>query len=235
MFLGGAYIAYRGMNWKKSALSGIVSSTATFESFPSNQKCVYYNTVVEYYSGAPKQWKEAMVFGASMDNKQFIISGKSVDVSKAVFEITNRITYKGYVSSRFRGVIGSFMEYTSKTAPVEIALELMHTAGLRDQDDFVSRNEYLPDETVSSLLSKPGGKELSKHLGKPLRIHEYIIPEGATIYVSGTDGTDTPTEIVISDTNTAEASARERAIVRMAIGGGLIVLSLMISVLILMS
>src|SRR5208283_4897525 len=213
MFLGGAYIAYRGVNWKKGSLSGTVSSASIMESFPSKQRCVYYRTVVEYYSGAPKQWKEAMAFSPSLDKNQFIISGKSVDVSKAVFEISNRITYKGYVSARFRGMIGRFMEYTSKTAPVEIALELMHTAGLRDQDDFVSRNEYLPDEIVSSLLSKPGSKELSKHLGKPLRIHEYIIPEGAMIYVSGADSQSSPTELVISDTDTAGASAREQAII----------------------
>ncbi len=234
MFLGGAYIVYRGMNSKKGALSGVVSSATAFESFPSKQKCVYYETVVEYYSGAPKQWKEAIVIKPSLERAEFVISGKTLGVSKAVFEISNRITYKGYVSSRFRGVVGAFMEYTNKTAPVEIALEIMHSAGLRDQDDFVSRNEYLPDEIISSLISKPGSKELAKHFGKPLRIHEYIIPLGAKVYTSGSDGSS-PAEIVISDTDIADASARERMIVRIAIGGGLIVLSLMISVLILLS
>jgi hypothetical protein len=197
---------------------------------------VYYRTVVEYYSGSPKQWEQIMAFGSSLKNEQFIISGRSVDVSKAAFEVSNHIAYKGYVSSKFRGVVGAFMEYTSKAAPVEIALELMHTAGLRDQDDFVSRNEYLSDEIVSVLLSKPGGKELARHFSKPMRVQEYVIPEGATLYVSGVDGTaSSPSEVVISDTDTAGASAREQAIIRMAIGGGLIVLSLVISVLILLS
>jgi hypothetical protein len=235
LFVGGAYIAYRGMNWRKISISGPASSSSPFPSHVSSAPCVYSRTVVEYFTGGSEPWKKGLVVE---DRAQLSISGKAIDVSKAVFEIGRGAVFKGYVSARLRGTLGTFVEYAQKAAPVELATGVLDAAGLRDSEEFVKRNEYLDDDVVSKLLLLRGGSALKRYFGRPLRVYEYYVPIGEELHVSGTDASaPIPTEVVISDSDqeTAHSSMREKGIVRLAIGCGLIVLALMISVLILMS
>lgn len=230
IFVFGAFLFYRGMEWRKGSFSGPATSRSSFRSLASGTQCIYQRIVVEYRDRGYNPWKTAI----DVDMRpSFLVGKKPFDTAKAVFEIKGGNVFKGYAGAKFRGMIGGFLHEASKSAPVELGMEVLDAAGLSDPESFVSRDQYLDDDLVSKLLELRGGDKLKRHIGRALRVSEYVIPVGTEVYISGAD----TSEVVVSDSGAADAesSLREKSIMRAAAGLGLVALSLILSVLILLS
>jgi hypothetical protein len=240
IFIAGSYIAYKGLAWRRGTISGVATSPSPGKSPISEQEGVYWKVVVSYLSSGPDPWKQVL---KAEGRAPLLIGGKPVDVPNAVFEIGNCNVYKGYVGAEFLGTFGKFRQYMARTAPVGLALEAAGEAGMRDQE-FMGMNQYIDEGIVerlmrfAALMMPKEARELKKALGKPLRICECIVPQGATLHISGLDPhAGSKGEVVVSDADaqSAELSLREKSIGRTAIGFVLIALSLIASVLILLS
>lgn len=244
VFAGGAYLFVMGYSGKKEpeeakkgALSGPVSSSDPVRSLISGEDCVYSKTVAEFYCGGHEPWRQVFITEA---RAPLCIAGKPLDASRAVFDLSNPLLLQGHAGKKFRGILGSFGDFIDSTQPMALAKGVLDAAGIRPADEAAASVQLIDDRAISAILACRGGQELKRHISKPLRISEYVLAEGTRVsasWIGPPVQTGLPGEILITDAGdeSAAAAARERAIMRMAVGGGLVLLSLVVSVIIMLS
>jgi len=205
----------------------------------SSRECVYQKVTVECPAIGNPPW--CLVYEADTRN-QFMIGKVPINPARAAFELSDPRVVIGRASPRFRGLVAQAVDKAVQASikgiriisPYGIDRTVINLSyaltGRHDKD--IEEPEFLPDDLVERLLSLPNGNALKEHLGKKLRITEYVAPVGAMLYASGAQ---VPSgEIVVSDKpEQPGASLQERNLVRVVIGAGLMALSLLVSVYIL--
>jgi hypothetical protein len=245
VFAGGAFIFYKGYSLgmdsgKEGRLSGKAETSAPLLSTLSGKKCVYCRMSVECNSGGKENWEKIIVLESATP---FSVAGTAINQSKAAFHISRKESVSGRMSKKFREPFRALVDLAKNATLINLLINTIKSVYrfvrrtflyMTGSTDPESDDKFIDDRIIDAIISRPGGKELLKHYGKVIRITEEFIPEGEAIYIAGADPKG---EVVVSDKDdgSADSFRREQGFVRMGVGAGLIILSLMISVLILLS
>ncbi len=223
--LAGAFLLIRGylkLQLVPAITSGPVSSPGKMKEPLSGQPCAYYRLVLECYRGGASPWRTL----ASMEGRADLMVGKTlIRPDFADFQLKARVT-EGFVRRE-----PGLLEEMRTMYPLRLAKGILRASPF-SHDPFEER--FLEDSFVTVLKGlDPLKKKLADNIRRPLRITEYVLPEGAKAFVSGGKSAggilsgELENRLIITDSDEGDirSAVRDRAAASIAAGAFLLVLS----------
>jgi len=233
LICGGAYLTYRGLVRLSvgKSIKGKTSCPQPVLSHASKTKCAYSRTIVERYGGGTN-WIPIVVLEAKTP---FSIGREKV--AGAAFEVSKFNLYKGYAEGapkgiirRTRGLLSGIgrrfvgkMRATPEMRPFNFLWGYLEG----DVEKEVSETDQIPEAVIASLLSHVKAAEVKTHLHRPLRIREYVLPEGALATLLRISGA----EPLVSDMDveSARTALRERSFLGIVAGATFILVGVLVA------
>ncbi len=229
----GAFLLVRGilkLRERPPILSGKASSAVKMREPLRNAPCAYCKVVLESYTGGARPWKAL----ASVERRgEFFVGDIKISPEYTDFRLPPKMS-EGYLRKS-----PGLLEQTVGE-PIRMVRGAMR-ANPFSHEKF--EGKLLDEELVSALRSmEPMRKALSGNIRKPVRVTEYILPEGATVFLCG--GNRSPSGIkgsldnrmILSGSGEDDirSALRDRAAMGIAAGAFLLVLSALLYFLIML-
>jgi hypothetical protein len=207
--------------------SGKVKTDAPLKDYKGN-KCVYSRVEVSFYHGTVESWKRAH---SSEQRTNFYVGKTAISVHSIDIWIEPTKVISGYIK-RDKSMVEQFIDYAGNANALRIAKTVASYVPFipKPNSPIPQETITIDDETINALRKDPTIERLIKqNIQKPIEVKEYTISPGDTVFFAANAqdaSTIHPFLLTNTDEQTTNALIREKSLLTISIGAGLLLLSI---------